>query len=248
MGSAALRLRKAPCPLPRTAPRTARGSCLRAHNETAEAITAPSPAPRRARALRLPTELEAEFAARGGIIDEPFPWGGDEAGGTLNGWTGPFPAGNTAADGYAATAPVDAFAPNGFGLYNTVGNVWEWASGGSAPKRPLRGGSFIDSLDGLINHPLRVSTRMDNAGDSGSFNIGFRCAAGDVPNPAPGEGMDQATLAGIVEREGVEGLTAYLAARGKGTQVLSAKDAVVELKSKKARLEAELSALDRDET
>lgn len=169
---------------------------------------------------RLPSEIEWEFAARGGINDEPFPWGGDEDGGRANGWQGPFPHGNTAEDGYASTAPVDAYSPNRYGLYNTVGNVWEWTSGGTEEKRPLRGGSFIDSIDGRVNHPLRVSTRMDNTPDSASSNTGFRCAGGDAVNEAPR--MDQERLQEVLAEKGVEGLTDYIQSMGKSAEVLTA--------------------------
>ena len=56
-----------------------------------------------------------------------------------------------------------------------LGNVWEWTMGGSPEKRSMRGGSFIDSLDGSFNHAVMVSTRQTNSGDSGAMNLGFRC-------------------------------------------------------------------------
>lgn len=58
-----------------------------------------------------------------------------------------------------------------------AGNVWEWVSGGKPEARVLRGGSFIDSLDGSFNHAVRVSTKQVNSGDSSASNVGFRCAA-----------------------------------------------------------------------
>jgi hypothetical protein len=56
-----------------------------------------------------------------------------------------------------------------------LGNVWEWVQGGTPDKRILRGGSFIDSIDGSFNHAVVVSTRQENSGDSAATNIGFRC-------------------------------------------------------------------------
>jgi formylglycine-generating enzyme required for sulfatase activity len=127
---------------------------------------------------RLPSEQEWEYAARGGLEDVPFPWGDDPAEGKLNGWQGAFPGkGEAQEDGYIGVAPVDAFEPNGFGMHNMLGNVWEWTRGGTAKERILRGGSFVDSIDGHANHMLRVSTRMVNSADSGSHNTGFRCAS-----------------------------------------------------------------------
>lgn len=127
---------------------------------------------------RLPTEVEWEMAARGGLEDEPFPWGdADHDPWTrLNAWEGEFPDENSARDGFVGPGPVDAYAPNAFGIYNALGNVWEWCAGGTPEKRPLRGGSFVDTVDGKHNHALRCATRMDQTADSGGHNTGFRCA------------------------------------------------------------------------
>ena len=92
-------------------------------------------------------------------------------------WEGEFPDENTARDGHVGPAEVDAYAPNAFGIYNALGNVWEWCAGGTPDKRPMRGGSFVDTVDGRYNHALRCATRMDQTADSGSQNTGFRCAA-----------------------------------------------------------------------
>lgn len=123
---------------------------------------------------RLPSEAEWEYAARGGHAGTRFPWGQELGEATCNVFRGRFP------HGAAGTVPVDAFAPNGFGLHNVIGNVWEWcADAFDAPNAEpgayaMRGGSYTCHDSHCTRY--RLSARTGSAPDTSMGNLGFRCA------------------------------------------------------------------------
>lgn len=136
---------------------------------------------------RLPCEDEWEAAARGGLQGATYCWGDELLPGgrhMCNIWQGRFPMENTGEDGFLATAPARSFPPNGFGLYNMLGNVWEWTTSPWAESVPdlrtLRGGSYL--CHASYCHRYRVSARTCNAPGAASSHLGFRCAA-DILSP-----------------------------------------------------------------
>lgn len=141
---------------------------------------------------RLPSEAEWEHAARGGLGDVRFPWGDQDPNDSdftpCNIWQGQFPDVNTARDGYQATSPVRAFEPNGFGLFDMAGNVWEWTAEPfrlrSMKKeikarqaeikgyKLLKGGSFLCHKSYCYRY--RIAARSGNTPDSTTTHQGFR--------------------------------------------------------------------------
>lgn len=143
---------------------------------------------------RLPTEAEVEYAARGGLEGKRYVWGDElmpNGKHMCNIFQGKFPEYNSAEDGFVGTAPVDSFEPNGYGLYNMAGNVWEWVfdwwspdfhvngprenpiGPASGDRRVNRGGSYL-CHDSYCNR-YRVAARTSNTPDSSTGNLGFRC-------------------------------------------------------------------------
>lgn len=160
---------------------------------------------------RLPTESEWEYAARGGLVNTIYPWGNEHVNTgkpRTNSWEGKFPYQNERKDGYTRSAPVRSFEPNGYGLYDMAGNVWEWCSDlyhheyyhqlaahtvvdprgpnqsfdpaePYAVKRVLRGGSFLCNDDYCSGY--RVARRMKSSPDTSLEHTGFRCVRDVTP-------------------------------------------------------------------
>jgi formylglycine-generating enzyme required for sulfatase activity len=147
----------------------------------------------------LPTEAEWEYAARGGLDGTVFTWGDEFApkGRMMaNTWQGEFPWQNLLHDRYEGTSPVETFPPNGYGLYDMAGNVWEWtddwfapaeegppsccapqsphiADGGRFPRKVTKGGSHLCAPNYCLRY--RPAARQGEAIDTSTGHIGFRC-------------------------------------------------------------------------
>jgi len=145
----------------------------------------------------LPTEVEWEFAARGGLDGAIFAWGDEhfpDGRAMTNAWQGEFPWQNLKIDGYEGTSPVGSFPPNGYGLFDVTGNVWEWTAdafvNGTAtehsccapnhlsaeekfPRKVIKGGSHLCAPNYCLRY--RPAARQSETTDTSTGHIGFRC-------------------------------------------------------------------------
>jgi sulfatase modifying factor 1 len=146
----------------------------------------------------LPTEAEWEYAARGGLEGAVFAWGDEhfpDGNAMANTWQGEFPWQNLKLDGFEGTSPVGSFPPNGYGLFEMTGNVWEWTTdfftprqegeaprccapelmpGERVPRRVIKGGSHLCAPNYCLRY--RPAARQGEATDTSTGHIGFRCA------------------------------------------------------------------------
>ena len=166
---------------------------------------------------RLPTEAEWEFACRGGLEKNRFAWGNEfmpKGKHMANTWNGKFPYKNTEKDGYLLTSPVKTYPPNGYGLYDMGGNVWNWVSDlyrpdvhvtmakeaccynpqgpdkSWSPGRPHQRVERVTKGGSFLCHvdyceSYRPSARRGTPPDTGMSHIGFRCAKSISPNTSP---------------------------------------------------------------